>query len=141
MEGLADEVRAGETAMDEAGLATFFGDGSNTGIALQVDSRIPAGAVGTEGDQQAWGEDGAGAGETFKEFVLGMSGKLLRDVLVESCNPADDREELSRLGLDGEAEGIDDSGIVGQGASGTDLRKAFFNPGETAAMMALVKLS
>src|ERR1700693_1317653 len=76
VEGLADEVRAGEATVDEARLATFLSDGRDAGMALQGGSRIPAGAIGTQGDHEARGIDGSGSGETFKQFVFGMSGKL-----------------------------------------------------------------
>ncbi len=73
MEGLADEIRAGETAVDPAGFSAFLGDGSDAGMTLQVGGRGPAGAVGAQSGQEAGCVDSAGARETFKQSVVGVS--------------------------------------------------------------------
>ena len=46
VKGLSDEVGASQSAVDEAGFATFLGDRRDAGVGLQVRSRLPAGAVG-----------------------------------------------------------------------------------------------
>ena len=47
VKGLSDEIGASQSAVDQAGFATFLGDRRNAGISLQLRSRLPAGTVGT----------------------------------------------------------------------------------------------
>ena len=62
------------------------------------------------------------------------------DDLIEAGNRIDDGTELGRLGLNGEAEDLDDRRIIGESASSRDLGKAFFDHSQIAAMVLLVKL-
>ena len=104
-------------------------------MTLQIGRGFPAGAIGTEGGQQPWSIDRTGAGETFKQFVLGMESELLGDDLIEAWNRFDDRTQLSHLDLNGPAKRLDDGGIVGQRASRGDLGQTLFNQDQIAAVM------
>ena len=78
VKGLSDEMGASQSAVDQAGFATFLGDRRNAGIRLQFRGRLPAGAVGTQGNQQSWSED-------RRAMALGLIGYSARKLYIMSA--------------------------------------------------------
>jgi len=78
-EGLAQELPAGEPAMDEVGVATLFGDRCDTGVALEGGGVAEASAVVAEGDQEPGSERSTRAGQGVEERCVRLGIKELAD--------------------------------------------------------------
>lgn len=80
-------------------------------MGLQLDGGVPAGSISPKGRGQARRADVASAGEAAKDVVIGMLRKDLRDARVEGLDGGDERAQLRGVGLDRQAQGLDDGRI------------------------------
>src|SRR5919108_2108159 len=86
VEGLPDEIRTRQTAVNPTGLSALLSDRCDAGMTLQINSGLPAGAVRAQSDQQARSVDRTSAWEILKQLMLGMGGKVLSKDPIEACN-------------------------------------------------------
>ena len=82
--GLAEEARCVPTPVDPFAAATFLGNRGDAAEHLKVVWQREAVALGTEGNEQARGQSGAGAWKVAEQMSVGMVGKDVLDLgLVE----------------------------------------------------------
>ena len=105
---LLHEFRASQPMMHPERLPAPFSHRPNAGIRLDLDRRFPPGPVSPEGGGQARGTHVPRARETGEELVIGMLGKHLGNAILEGRDGADQPPHLRRVGLDREAERLDD---------------------------------
>ncbi len=99
MKSLLDEFRTGQPMVNPQGFAAAFGDRSDAGVRLELDSGIPAGAITAKRGRQARSTHRAGTRETVEQSVIGELSKQVGDAFIELLNGADQRAELRRIGL------------------------------------------
>lgn len=124
VKGLLHEFGTGQPVMDPQGLATPLRDRRNARVRLQLRGGVPSGPVGPEGGGQPRRRDVAGARKTGEEAVIGVRGKHLSDAIVKRLDGGHERPQLRRVGLDREAEGLDDRRIGREWTSAGDCRQA-----------------
>ena len=91
MEGLLNELPASQTMVNPKRFAAAFGDGSDSGMRLHLNSGLPARTIGAESSRQA-GEAGlAGTGKTVEHIVVGVLSESFGDTLIELLNGPDQR--------------------------------------------------
>lgn len=113
--GLAPELVAGVTAVDEAGLAALFGERGDAAVFLQRGGVVIAGAVGTEEGEQARRERGAGAGQALEDPDVLVLGCESGDELVETGDGGLDAADLDGQRADERGVGLEGGGIVAHG--------------------------
>ena len=138
---LLQELRTGEAVMHPAGLAAAYGDRGDAGVGLERTGGLPAGAVGPEGGRQAGRAHRTRPRQTHEEVVVGVIREDRGDGGIKGPDRVEERAQLRGVGLDGEAEGVDDRGVGGQRLGRGDLREPVVDDGGSATVVLLIEPS
>ena len=138
---LLQELRTGEAVMHPAGLAAAYGDRGDAGVGLERTGGLPAGAVGPEGGRQAGRVHRTRPRQTHEEVVVGVIREDRGDGGIKGPDRVEERAQLRGVGLDGEAEGVDDRGVGGQRLGRGDLREPVVDDGGPATVVLLIEPS